>query len=100
MERKVAQCPLGAKCEEVKDDVMYVCPWYVQVRGADPQTGEEIDEWNCAIAWTPIMLIENSKQQMSTASAVESFRNEMVQSNDKFGSILVHMTSDKKLIEG
>lgn len=53
----------------------------MQVRGKHPQSGEEIDEWGCSIVWTPFLLIENSKLQRETGAAVESFRNEMVQSN-------------------
>jgi hypothetical protein len=29
------------------------------------------------MAWVPILLVENSAQQRSTAAAVESFRNEV-----------------------
>jgi uncharacterized protein with FMN-binding domain len=47
----------------------------------NPNTGEEVDEWSCAITWLPMMLIENSQQQRSTGAAVESFRNEMVNAN-------------------
>lgn len=48
------------------------------VRGKHPQTGEEVDEWNCAMTWLPVLLIENSQQQRQTGAAVESFRNEVV----------------------
>jgi hypothetical protein len=48
------------------------------VRGQHPQTGQEVDEWNCAMTWLPVLLIENSKQQRQTGAAVESFRNETV----------------------
>lgn len=54
------------------------CAWFTQVRGMNPNTGKEIDEWACAIAWFPILLIENSQQQRQTGAAVESFRNELV----------------------
>lgn len=54
----------------------------MQVRGTDPNTGKEVDEWGCSIAWMPMLLIENSQQQRSTGAAVESFRNEMVKSNE------------------
>ena len=53
----------------------------MQIRGSHPQTGKEIDEWGCTIAWTPMLLIENAKLQRETGAAVESFRNEMVKSN-------------------
>lgn len=53
----------------------------MQIRGNHPQSGAEIDEWGCSIAWTPILMIENAKLQRETGAAVESFRNEMVKSN-------------------
>lgn len=81
MERVTGECPLGSKCESVKDNKIVVCPWYTQVRGSNPQTGEDVDEWKCAIAWLPMMLIENSGMQRQTGAAVESFRNEMVKQN-------------------
>ena len=52
------------------------CPKWIQVQGAHPQTGEQINDWRCADAWLPMLMIENSQQQRSTGAAVESFRNE------------------------
>jgi hypothetical protein len=71
-------CPLGAKCEEIRDNTMYRCAWFIQLAGRNPNTGETIDERGCAMAWVPILLVENSAQQRSTAAAVESFRNEVM----------------------
>ena len=66
-------CPLiGEDCLGLK------CTWFTQVRGTNPQTGKDVDEWGCAVTWMPMLLIENSQQQRSTSSAVESFRNETV----------------------
>lgn len=59
------------------------CAWFTQIRGTNPNTGEEIDEWGCAIAWLPLMLIENSKQSRHTSAAVESFRNEVVKNQQE-----------------
>lgn len=70
-------CPLIRK-----DCVGLKCAWYMQVRGMNPNTGEDIDEWGCAVTWMPIMTIENSQQQRHTSSAVESFRNEVVKANE------------------
>ena len=53
----------------------------IQVRGTNPNTGQEVDEWDCSIKWLPMLLIENSQQQRQTGAAVESFRNEMVKAN-------------------
>jgi len=69
-----ASCPLNnfKKCKGLE------CAWFIQIRGHNPNTGEEIDDWGCAMAWTPILLIENAQQSRQTGAAVESFRNEMV----------------------
>ncbi len=82
MDVHVADCPLGAKCEEVKEEggkqVILRCPWYIQLRGQDPNTGVERDEFACAIAWLPILLIENAKEVRQGAAATESFRNAVI----------------------
>ena len=55
----------------------------MHVRGMNPNTGQEVDHWSCAVAWMPMLQIENSQQQMQTGAAVESFRNEVVKSNQE-----------------
>lgn len=71
------------------------CNWFTQVRGTNPNTGKEVDEWSCAITWLPMLLIENSQQQRQTGSAVESFRNEMVKSNQQTANILLNASQGK-----
>ena len=80
-----SNCPLNnfAPCKELE------CAWFIQVRGTNPNTGSEIDEWGCAQAWVPILLIENSQQQRQTGAAVESFRNEMVRANETSQRVLL-----------
>ena len=58
------------------------CAWFMKIRGINPNTGEDTDEWGCSIAWLPVLMIENSQQQRQTGAAVESFRNEMVKANE------------------
>lgn len=65
------------------------CAWFMKVRGNNPNTGEEIDDYGCAMAWMPVLMIENSQQQRQTGSAVESFRNEMVKANDVSQQVLM-----------
>lgn len=65
------------------------CAWFIQVRGTNPNTGKEVDEWACSMAWLPMLLIENSQQQRKTGAAVESFRNEMVKANESSQQLLI-----------
>jgi len=50
------------------------------------------------MAWMPILMIENSQQQRSTGSAVESFRNEMVRANETNNAVLLETIQVKRLI--
>ncbi len=87
-------CPLMKK-----DCIGLQCAWFTQVRGHNPNTGKEVDEWACAITWLPVLLIENSQQQRSTGAAVESFRNEMVKANERSQQVLLAMTSKPPVLE-
>lgn len=71
-------CPLLQK-----ECIGLQCAWITQIRGMDPQTGEDVDEWDCAIKWLPFLMIENTKKNIESGAAVESFRNEVVQRMDK-----------------
>lgn len=72
-----SNCPMNnfKPCKKLE------CAWFVQIRGHNPNTGAEVDEYACAMAWLPVLMIENSQQQRQTGAAVESFRNEMVKAN-------------------
>ena len=96
--KTVASCPLGSKCEEIKDGAIHRCSWYVTMVGKNPQTDEDVNTKDCAIAWMPILLIENSKQQRSTAVAVESMRNETVKSADNLVGTLLTMANARPQI--
>ena len=70
-------CPLNnfEPCKQLD------CAWFVKLAGTDPNTGKPVDEFCCAMAWMPMLLIENAQQSRQTGAAVESFRNEMVKQN-------------------
>jgi hypothetical protein len=76
------------------------CPLWVHVLGKHPQSEQTIDHWDCAFAWTPLLLIENSQQQRQTGAAVESFRNEMVHANEAARDMLARTAGGPKLING
>ena len=76
-------CPLNGFNECRKLD----CAWFIQLRGSNPNTGEDVDEWGCAIAWQPILAVENSQMQRQTGAAVESLRNEIVAASHRRGAL-------------
>jgi hypothetical protein len=87
--KTVLTCPLGSKCEEIKDGAIHKCAWFIKLAGVNPNTGESIDEMGCAMSWVPMLLVENSMQQRSTSAAVESFRNEMTTANQTSQQLLL-----------
>jgi hypothetical protein len=70
-------CPLNGfkKCKK------FNCAWFIQIKGTHPQTGADVDEYGCAMAMMPLLMIENSRQTNQAGAAIESFRNEMVKAN-------------------
>lgn len=86
-------CPLNSfnPCKELE------CAWFMKLRGTNPNTGQDVDEWGCSMAWLPILLVENSQQQRQTGAAVESFRNEMVKANEMNTQVLLETTKLKRI---
>jgi len=80
----------GTFCPLLKKDCVGLqCAWFTRIQGIDMNTGNQVDDYQCAIAWMPMLLIENSGQQRQTGAAVESFRNEMVKSNETSQKVLL-----------
>jgi hypothetical protein len=70
-------CPLN----NFKPCKKFDCAWFIQIKGTHPQTGADVDEYGCAMAMMPLLMIENSRQTNQAGAAIESFRNEMVKAN-------------------
>lgn len=86
-------CPFNGKDTST---VCHKCPLWIQVRGKNPQTDSEVDHWACSFAWMPMLLIENSQMQRQTGASVDSFRNEMVKSNQA----TLMLFESKNLLQG
>jgi len=96
----------GSFCPILKEEcVQFKCAWFAKVEGYDINTGKQVEEWNCAMTFIPMLLIENSGMSRQTGAAVESFRNEMVKSNEATQKIFTNMLSvnkenNTKLLDG
>jgi hypothetical protein len=75
------QIPEGVYCPLWRRECRKVCPtcrWWKLVRGRDPNTGLDVDNYDCAISFMPVLQIETAMVGRSAAAATESFRNEVV----------------------
>ena len=85
------KCPLlQKKC------IKHQCIWYNMLQGKHPQTGLDVSEWGCSIAWLPLLLVENSSKINSVTAATESFRNEMVKGQNVMNTILAASPKSRK----
>lgn len=88
----------GTFCPLIKKECVGLkCAWFTRVQGYDKNTGKEVDEYQCAITWMPMLLVENSGTQRETGAAVESFRNEMVKANENSMKLLAETTKQNLL---
>ena len=79
----MAKIKPGNFCPLIKKDCIGLkCAWYTQMRGTNPNTGEPVDEWGCAVTWMPVLAVEVAQKSNQTGAAVESFRNEVVRANE------------------
>jgi len=90
-------CPLGSDCERAVNGVIERCAWYVKIQGKHPQSEELIDDWRCAMAWQPLLLIENAQMNRGQTAAIESLRNEMKSGQDQFNGLMkMRLASETK----
>lgn len=91
-------CPLRGKA---MSKCCHLCPWWTQIRGANPQGGE-VDRWDCAMAFLPMLMIEQAKQARGTQAATENMRNEIVKRMDRPQppQYVIASDHDMKLLNG
>lgn len=89
-------CPFWQK---PMSEVCHKCPLWIQLRGSDPQSGQEVDSWGCSFMWLPKLLVENAQQSRQTGAAVESFRNRMVEANDRHLALMQNAMNGHNVIE-
>lgn len=81
MDKQIPRGPDDRWCPQWRkrmSRVCHTCPWWVQIRGQDPQDARrEVDQWNCAIALQAPLTIEVGRQQLAVAAAITSMTEEM-----------------------
>lgn len=85
-------CPLiQGPCKQLE------CVWFTKVTGTNPNTGQDVEEHACAVAWLPALLIENAQQARQTGAAVESCRNEISEAPGALLNVLFENTGVRQL---
>jgi hypothetical protein len=98
------KCPLWQKPMKT---VCHTCEWWIHLRGKHPQGEEVLDQWGCAIAWMPMLMVENSQMQRQTGASVDKVASVMYQAAvdatalraDAVGSILKQLNNGEQQVE-
>lgn len=91
--KRTYSCPFGHTCEKVVGDTIETCHLYISISGENPQTGEQMDQKGCSLAWAPIIMLEGNKEMRGAAASVQSLRNELTKRIDRaMTGVLPHET--------
>lgn len=96
MELKVKHgCPINnfEPCKQLE------CAWFTKLAGKNPQGEKQIEEWGCAVTMLPLLLVSQTNAARGTQSAVESFRNKMVDQQEELLQLAKQGDIETKLIE-
>lgn len=66
-------CPLH---RQKMSKVCHTCPMWMCVKGKNPQTGEDVDDWNCALVWGPLLAVQQAKEAYAVSRELNQMRNE------------------------
>jgi len=89
---KNPRCPfLNKPCIEQE------CMMWTHVTMTNPQSGATEDKWTCALAMTPIMVLEGARQTRGVQASVESMRNEVTQRQDQFNQLVIGAQNNRKI---
>lgn len=75
----------GTMCPQWKkacSKVCHSCAWWNLVLGKNPQTGQDVNQWSCAIALLPMLTIESTLAQRQTMATVQELRNDVQKNHD------------------
>jgi len=64
-------CPFWKK---KMSTVCHTCPLWVQVRGVDSNTGQNVDRWDCSIGLLTMLQLETAKEVRQTNASVDKMR--------------------------
>jgi len=92
------KCPATGFARSCRDILVECdCPKFVTIKGQNPQTGQITDQHGCVDSFLPLLLIENAMVSRQTGAAIESFRNEVVRTNNEARDAISNLAGGRPL---
>lgn len=79
--------------------IEHQCMLYTHVQMQDPQSGLSKDQWTCALALIPILVIEGARQTRNVQASVDSMRNEVVKRQDVLNAAIEERRHEPPSVE-
>lgn len=94
---KEIQCPYtGFKksCREIVSK--HTCPKYMNLKGKNPQTNEDMDQWACSDTLLPFIHLQTDMRAFQLLAATEELRNEIFKQDSQIIRTLQIAAQEKK----
>jgi len=98
MIEETTSCPLGHSCTSVIEGKLDRCAWHVRMRGKTA-TGDDTDEYRCAMAWMPVVQVEVAAAQRDVAAETRMFNKDMTDVGKASNLIMLQAVVNKAKIE-
>lgn len=72
--------------------VCHTCPLWIKMSGKNPNTGQDMDNWHCAMSLSPVLVLEQAAQMRSIGKEIEELRNEFAKQIERLTDTNVIMT--------
>ncbi len=72
-------CPLH---KQPMAEVCHRCPWWLKIVGTNPQTGDPVEKWECAVAMQVMAQMDTTRKVVGVVEATDSMRNELIERAD------------------
>ena len=59
--------------------IKHDCEFYTHLQGMNPQTGQPMDQFGCAVSWLPVLMVENAGEARKVAAEINKHTNVFVQ---------------------
>ena len=89
----VVTCPLGSTCEEIKNEKLHRCKWYMEMDGEDASGKVHDKVRKCVMEWQIIMMMEQGRAGLMHTQAIQMQTSEVSKRQD---AALQVMTMDLK----
>jgi hypothetical protein len=60
---------------EYMDGEQNICRFWTHIAGKDPQSERMLDQWDCSLAWMPMLMIENAQMTRQVVASVDRNNN-------------------------